>query len=1015
MSVLTPAVEPAVEARDTRIARRPWLEPAAVTLYFVVLTVAMTWPWTLYMADGINPFGDVVLQMAILRWDAHALTTNPAGLFEAPFFYPYSHSIAYSEHHLGQALTALPLLLATGNPALAYNVNLLLSFVLTGVFTYLLVRDLTGSRAGALLAGTAFAFAPFRFMQTGHLHMLSTQWFPLALWALFRLARTRERRRLYLTIGAFALIMMGLSSVYYTMFMVVVLGLYAVWRVWSALRSGELRAWWAASLRDKWKLAWPYALALGVVGAVLLPVYVPYAQVNAELGLSRTTYELENWSAHWSYFGKVLGSNWLYAQHLAPGMEGVLGERQLFFGIVPGLLALAGIVWGRGRRRWFFVLLGLFSLAMTFGLSARVPGTTWEVPLPYALFYEWVPGFKALRVPVRFAALLDLSIYVLAGYGLVALLRGVGMRRSRGGQRALAVGTAVVAVGLVLLEFANPIDASNRRDMVGLIDNTEPYGWLARPENAGPIVELPMDPNQGDVHYMLFATRHLQPILNGWSGFVPPGTIHISRALAAFPDPASVALLQGLEVRHVVVHLWQFPQEQQAALKEKLDSTPELEMVHQAGDNYVYRLAPNHWLRDIAAKLAADPTKSVWIGEPRQGEMPTLDPLAYALERWGVRPEQIGGNIDVGYRALGGLPFGKYPDYAIVPNDPALSNEAIMPLGMEMDGEITANGAVRVLSQRGESGAAYYDMTGPGAPDSTIGLDMKVLDSGALTFTQRTRQYGAPGYELEEPIEGVTSFTDIGLPPWPNPAPPIVVPPGSRSVDMYFLSLTVSEVVGYKSGDPPAHSWYQLGHSREFEPGVWRYSISPLVPGQQLGFNYQSGDARLLAISTRSTEEPPEQDHMVLPLTDRLPILVTPARSSGTLDARMKIVTPQDRGDYTATIDVYAEPWGTHPEGHYGSWSVMVPGDGQAHEYAFRFDPPARTVTTERDGQPVETFAWNGPPTQGDFRAWLVLTDKQGLVARVPLYAFALDGGRVTGVQIEPESLEVVPVGEQGR
>ncbi|HET9494983.1 MAG TPA: hypothetical protein VFR15_12200, partial [Chloroflexia bacterium] len=251
MSVLTPAVEPAAEARDAPTARRRWLEPAAVTLYFTALTVVMTWPWTLYIADGINPFGDVVLQMAILRWDAHALTTNPASLFEAPFFYPYAHSIAYSEHHLGQALTALPLLLATGNPALAYNFNLLLSFVLTGAFTYLLVRDLTGSRAGALLAGTAFAFAPFRFMHTGHLHMLSTQWFPLALWAVFRLSRGPERRGLYLTIGAFALVMMGLSSVYYTMFMVVVLGLYAVWRLWTTWHSGELRAWWATRLRDK--------------------------------------------------------------------------------------------------------------------------------------------------------------------------------------------------------------------------------------------------------------------------------------------------------------------------------------------------------------------------------------------------------------------------------------------------------------------------------------------------------------------------------------------------------------------------------------------------------------------------------------------------------------------------------------------------------------------------------------------------------------------------------------------
>ena len=60
---------------------------------------------------------------------------------------------------------------------------------------------------------------------------------------------------------------------------------------------------------------------------------------------------------------------------------------------------------------------------MTFGLSRNIPRHDITVPLPYAFFYDYLPGFKALRVPVRFAVLLDFSIYVLAGYGLAALAR----------------------------------------------------------------------------------------------------------------------------------------------------------------------------------------------------------------------------------------------------------------------------------------------------------------------------------------------------------------------------------------------------------------------------------------------------------------------------------------------------------------------------------------------------------------------------------------------------------------
>ena len=73
------------------------------------------------------------------------------------------------------------------------TLNILLSFVLTGLFTYLLVRDLTGSRAAGLLSGVAFAFCPFRFMQMGHLHMLATAWFPFTLWMLAKGLGVRDQ------------------------------------------------------------------------------------------------------------------------------------------------------------------------------------------------------------------------------------------------------------------------------------------------------------------------------------------------------------------------------------------------------------------------------------------------------------------------------------------------------------------------------------------------------------------------------------------------------------------------------------------------------------------------------------------------------------------------------------------------------------------------------------------------------------------------------------------------------
>ena len=52
---------------------------------------------------------------------------------------------------------------------------MLLSFVVAGLGAYLLVKELTGSKLGGLLAAVAFAFAPYHMAQmAGHLQLMGT-------------------------------------------------------------------------------------------------------------------------------------------------------------------------------------------------------------------------------------------------------------------------------------------------------------------------------------------------------------------------------------------------------------------------------------------------------------------------------------------------------------------------------------------------------------------------------------------------------------------------------------------------------------------------------------------------------------------------------------------------------------------------------------------------------------------------------------------------------------------------
>src|SRR5205807_2146247 len=172
----------------------------------IALAVITTWPLVLHLPSRIAPdLGDPVRTAWQMAWVGHAMLHNPLHIFDANVFYPHPLSLAFSDSLLGYGPAAL---FGSGAVAALVRYNLLFLFAWTLCFpgAYLLARELGLGRLAAAAAGAAFAYAPYRVTEAGHLHVISSGGIALALFLLLRGYRrtSQEGSR-----GALALVAAG--------------------------------------------------------------------------------------------------------------------------------------------------------------------------------------------------------------------------------------------------------------------------------------------------------------------------------------------------------------------------------------------------------------------------------------------------------------------------------------------------------------------------------------------------------------------------------------------------------------------------------------------------------------------------------------------------------------------------------------------------------------------------------------------------------------------------------------
>ncbi len=529
-----------------RLHRRLYHEWVVVSVGGVALAIAMIWlvpPVAVWLLSAgatwpglANPMrtipvgiGDPTLQAWQIAWNGHALLRDPGTLWNTNAFYPERYTLAYSDSLVGYAPAGM---IGSGPVAavVRYDVVFVLAFALAFVGGYALSRQLGANRIAAAVAGSAFAYAPWRYAHDGHLNILSTGGIALALamlarghgWSL-RHGYRPERSRPAWALG------------------------------------GWLVAAWQLTLGFGIGLPFAYVLAFGCIAAVVgwalfgrpaisrrlllsdvtggaffvavtAVMAYPYLQVKAQ-------HPVET-ARPWSYLAwfspprrgfavgppdSLVWGTWHASAQNA--LDTAANEKAVLCGFALYALAAGGLfvsVWTLRQR----LLLGSAVVASAL-LALGTNG-----PL-YRFAYLYLPGIDASRTPGRLVVWTTLLLGVLAGGLLTALAQYIRVRI----MSVVALSVLLVVLIEGLPRIAYPV---------------VPAAPAALATARAPLMVLPTD-WLTDENVELWSTDGFPDMVNGGSGLDPEDHTAIRDVMRLFPDASSVDMLRALGVRSVVV------------------------------------------------------------------------------------------------------------------------------------------------------------------------------------------------------------------------------------------------------------------------------------------------------------------------------------------------------------------------------------------------------------------------------------------------------------------------------
>ena len=508
--------------RSPRLSGR---ELVLVALTAALVAVIQFWPLILNLGSVIPlDLGDPLPQAWQIAWDGHALLTQPLSFFQSNQFWPLNDTLAFSDALIGYTPAGM---IGSGPEAAVarYDLLFLFAFALCFFGAYLLARELGAPPWAALVAGAAFAYAPWRLEQGGHLHVISSGGIPIALALLLRGYRRQSGG---LILGGWAVaawqLSLGFSLGLPLVYLLALLALIAAVIWWRAGRPAPTRRVVIATLAG--------GALLAVVGFVLSRPYLRVLDAYPES--ERSANLISYYSPPLKAFLAAPETSLIWGSVTAPVRAGIdaVAEKTLFPGLAILLLALVGLGW-RGYPKTLRIGLGLAALAtaiLSLGFAAEGVGS-W---LPYRWLFEVLPGWQGIRVPGRLQTITSLLLALLAAGGAARIAAALADRSKN---ELWAGASAALLTLLVLIEgsglvYPHPRVPAAPASLAGLRQ---------------PLLQLPAEAPDNR-RYLLWSTDGFPKMLNGRTGFQPR---YFAATLSAADGLSTVQSLENLRSRGV--------------------------------------------------------------------------------------------------------------------------------------------------------------------------------------------------------------------------------------------------------------------------------------------------------------------------------------------------------------------------------------------------------------------------------------------------------------------------------
>lgn len=532
-----------------------------VFIIFIILTAALTFPLMARLGEVIPGFYSTDEPFAALwdSWRIRVSARNHLSLRHTDLIaYPYGVDLFRWGGGLLIGTVWNHLLSYLLSQVLAWNVQIILNFILCGFFVYLLVYYLTGDQHAGILSGVIFAFCPYQFARSWqHLGLTYNQWIPLLLLSAFFYREHPGRK------GAVFVIAVGIllaSFDYSVTYMGTVSGIafliYVFFYQWKTkIKRREL-------LHSDLRYLRKMFVVIGIAGIILLPQVFPL--IKNRLTLSAST-EASAFNAFHRPFEDLFAQSARPLSYFLPSVHhpvfgsltsGFVGsslygesltEHTLYLGWTGLILSFFAFrMWRRRQKvqedpRWFFYAGFFLFLGLVAWLFSQPPW--WQIggmriTFPSRIMYKLLPMFRAY---CRFGIVLMLSIAVLAGLQWHRIVRRIGSPLMR------SIMTAAVCA-LILFEFWNwppykVIDVSRV---------PQAYSWLKAQPDDTVIAEYPLDEQAPNEMFKFYQTYHGKKIVNG----ALPGTpaYEFVAGLSRLSDRETVEKLKERGVTYLVVH-----------------------------------------------------------------------------------------------------------------------------------------------------------------------------------------------------------------------------------------------------------------------------------------------------------------------------------------------------------------------------------------------------------------------------------------------------------------------------